>query len=556
MSSIIALQESNCKNCLKCVRHCPTKAITFETGNPEIIEEECLSCGRCYLYCPQSAKQVRSDLSKVKAWLRSGEQVVLSVAPSYPVVWPHFGKLKQALLEVGFAAVEETAQGAAVVSSQYVGLMREGKMPNIIETCCPVIVRLVETKFPSLIAQLSPIASPMVIHGRMLKQKYPNAKVVFLSPCVAKQSEALDPRFADGVDAVISMPEMDEWLLDTELYDENEDTEEENIARLYPISGGIIKTINDFSGYKRLAIEGIERSEPALKSIESGHLRGFFFEMNACLGGCLNGPYLYAYKENEWLAQAKIMNEEQSRKVDYRKSPVQAQASWQDCSVPEPSFSEEAIDEVMRSMGKADYSRQLNCGACGYDTCREKAIAVLLGKSDPKHCLPYALENAESISNLIIEHTPNGIIVLDAHRKVKEINPSALRLLKLQNFSVKGFDIHAVLPSAQIGEVLDHLDGVRYFIEEYPDAGKVIEHAVIPVKEENASFIILMDLTEKMRQEEKIRQMRKDTIASTQKVIDKQMRVVQEIASLLGETTAETKVVLTNLNKTFKDEDK
>ena len=178
----------------------------------------------------------------------------------------------------------------------------------------------------------------------------------------------------------------------------------------------------------------------------------------------------------------------------------------------------------------------------------------MLGMSDPKHCLPYALENAESISNLIIEHTPNGIIVLDAFRKVKEINPSAIKLLKLQNFSVKGFDIQSILPSGQISDVLDHLDGVKYFIEEYPDAGKVIEHAVIPVKEENASFIILMDLTEKMQQEEKLKQLRRDTIASTQKVIDKQMRVVQEIASLLGETTAETKVVLTNLNKTIEGE--
>lgn len=554
MSKIIALKENNCKSCLKCVRNCPTKAITFESGSPEIIEEECLSCGRCYLFCPQSAKEVRSDLERVRAWLKAKEEVVISVAPSYPIVWPNFSKLKQALFEVGFSAVEETAQGAAVVSSQYVGLMREQSMTNIIETCCPVIVRLIETKYPSLISQLSPIASPMIIHGRMLKEKYPNAKVVFLSPCVAKQNEALDERFTGSVDAVISMPEMDEWLLDTELYDEEAIEPQENIARLYPISGGIIKTIDNFSGYKRLAVEGIERCQTALQSIENGHLKGFFFEMNACLGGCLGGPYLYAYKENEWLAQTRILKAEEAGKIDYQDCSLPVSAKWQDDHVDQPEFSEAAIDEVLQSMGKADYSRQLNCGACGYDTCREKAIAVLLGKSDPKHCLPYALENAESISNLIIEHTPNGIIVLDAFRKVKEINPSAIKLLKLQNFSVKGFDIQSILPSGQISDVLDHLDGVKYFIEEYPDAGKVIEHAVIPVKEENASFIILMDLTEKMQQEEKLKQLRRDTIASTQKVIDKQMRVVQEIASLLGETTAETKVVLTNLNKTIEGE--
>lgn len=551
MSSIISLEENNCKSCLKCVRHCPTKAITFENNRPEIIESECLSCGRCYLYCPQNAKEVKSDLALVKAWLKAKEEVVISIAPSFPIVWPNYGKLKQGLLELGFKAVEETAKGAAVVSSKYSALLEQGEMQNIIETCCPVIVRLVETRYPRLIPQLSPVASPMIVHGRMLKEAYPNAKVVFLSPCIAKQNEMLDLRFAGAIDAIISMPDMDEWLLDTDLYDENDVVEEPNIARLYPVSGGIIKTIENFHEYKRLSVEGLERCEAALKSIDNGHLKGFFFEMNACLGGCLGGPYLYAYNENEWLAQSRIFKQVRGKKIKYLATDINTTAEYEDKFVPSVTFSEEQIEEVLHLMGKANFASQLNCGACGYNTCREKAIAVLQGKSDPKHCLPYALESAESISHLIIEHTPNGIIVLDSSRKIKEINPSAIKMLHLQNFSVKGFEVEAVLPSGQIRDVLDHLDQVRYFIEEYPDHQLVIEHAVIPINEENASVIILMDLTEKTQQEERLKQLRRDTVASTQRVIDKQMRVVQEIASLLGETTAETKVVLTNLNKTI-----
>lgn len=551
MSSIISLEENNCKSCLKCVRNCPTKAITFANNRPEIIESECLSCGRCYLYCPQNAKDVKSDLALVKAWLKAKEAVVISVAPSFPIVWPNYGKLKQGLLELGFLAVEETAKGAAVVSSQYSALLEQGEMQNIIETCCPVIVRLVETRYPRLIPQLSPVASPMIVHGRMLKEKYPNAKVVFLSPCIAKQNEMLDPRFSDAIDAVISMPDMDEWLLDTDLYDDSDVVEEDNIARLYPVSGGIIKTIEDFHEYKRLSVEGLERCEAALKSIDNGHLKGFFFEMNACLGGCLGGPYLYAYNENEWLAQSRIFKQAKGNKISYTASSTETKAEYEDKYVAPVTFSEEQIDDVLQSMGKANFASQLNCGACGYNTCREKSIAVLQGKSDPKHCLPYALENAESMSHLIIEHTPNGIIVLDSARKIKEINPSAIKMLHLQNFSVKGFEVEAILPSGQIRDVLEHLDTVRYFIEEYPDHHLVIEHAVIPINEENASVIILMDLTEKTQQEERLKQLRRDTVASTQRVIDKQMRVVQEIASLLGETTAETKVVLTNLNKTI-----
>lgn len=551
MSSIISLEENNCKNCLKCVRSCPSKAITFENNRPEIIEEECLLCGRCYLHCPQSAKEVKNDLPLVKAWLKAKEKVVISIAPSHPIVWPNYAKLKQALLEVGFYAVEETAQGAAVVSSEYASLLEKGEMLNIIETCCPVIVRLIETRYPQLIPQLSPVASPMVVHGRMLRKKYPDAKIVFLTPCVAKQGEAIDERYRDALDALVSMPDMDEWLLDTDLYDDKEAENEENIARIYPVSGGIIKTIADFHNYKKLAVEGLERCETALKSIANGHLKGFFFEMNACFGGCLGGPYLYAYKENEWLAQMRIMENETGEKLTYQPSDVEVSNHFVNRHLKQPHYSEEAVEEILLSMGKASYSDQLNCGACGYDTCREKAIAVLLGKSDPKHCLPYALENAESVSNLIIKHTPNGIIVLDSMHKVKEINPSAIRLLRLQNYSVKGFEIEAIIPSTQLKNILEKLDDVKYFVEEYSDLHKVIEHAVIPMPKDGGCFIIMMDLTEKKQQEEKLRQLRKDTIASTQRVINKQMRVVQEIASLLGETTAETKVVLTKLNKTI-----
>lgn len=555
--SLITLVENNCKSCLKCVRNCPTKSITFENNHPYIIEEECIHCGNCYLCCPQSAKEIKSDLNTVKSWLKNHEEVVVSVAPSYQVIWPHFSKLKQGLLELGFSAVEETADGAAVVSSEYMRLMEENKMTNIIETCCPVIVRLIETKYPNLIAQLAPVASPMIVHGRMLKKKYPNAKIVFLSPCIAKQDEAEDERFKDAADAVISMPDMDAWLLDTDGFDVNEEDEaEENIARIYPVSGGIIQTFDSPAQYKTLAVEGLKRCEALLESISNGHMKGYFFEMNSCQGGCLGGPYLYAYNNNEWLAQSRIREHETAPKIAYTPTELATSAEYKDHSHAQPTFSEMQIYEVLANMGKADRSKRLDCGACGYDTCREKAIAVLMGKSDPKHCLPYALENAESISNLIIKHSPNGIIVLDKYRKVKEINPSALRMLSLQNYSVKGFEIEAILPSHQLKQILaDGMDSVKYFVEEYFDGKKVYEHALVPVAEENALVIILMDLTQKKLQEEKMRALRMETIESTQKVIDKQMRVVQEIASLLGETTAETKVVLTKLNKAIEKED-
>lgn len=554
MKPLITLVEYNCKSCLKCVRNCPTKSIRFENNHPYIIESECIHCGNCYLCCPQSAKQIHSDLDLVKEWLKANEKVVVSVAPSYQVIWENFAKLKQALLNLGFYAVEETAVGAAVVSEQYAWLMQEKKMQNIIETCCPSVVELIEKEYPQLVKYLSPVASPMIVHGRMLKKKYPDAKVVFLSPCIAKQHEMMDERFKDSCDAVIAMPDMDSWI---ERMDESvqDNLNDDNIARLYPMSGGIIKTIKEFNGYKPLAVEGIERVRAVLESIRSNHLNGYFFELNACVGGCLGGPYLLAYKDNEWLAQSKISEHEKESKMKANRKEW-TQASYEDRSVKKPVFSEASIHEVLCSMGKENRSKRLDCGACGYDTCRAKAIAVLEGKSDPKHCLPYALERAQSESNLIIQHSPNGIIVLDSKNKIKEINSSAVRLLGIQNYSVKGFEIEAVLPSEKLMNILKQRSkDVTYLVEELCEGKKVCDIAVLPIEEEKAYVLILMDLTNRREQEEKLRKIRRETIDSTQKVIDKQMRVVQEIASLLGETTAETKVVLTKLNKAISGDD-
>lgn len=555
MKPLITLVEYNCKSCLKCVRNCPTKSIRFENNHPYIVEEECIHCGNCYLCCPQSAKEIRSDLDLVKSWLSAKEEVVISIAPSYQVIWDNYAKLKQNLYKLGFSAVEETARGASVVSAQYGALMHEKKMNNIIETCCPTVVEMIEKEYPELVSCLAPVASPMIVHGRMLKKKYPNAKIVFLSPCIAKQHEVMDERFSDAVDAVISMPDMDEWIMNSNESISYEMDEEENIARIYPISGGIIKTIDDFNGYKSLVVDGIRRCRAVLESIKNGHLNGYFFELNACEGGCLGGPYLLAYKDNEWLAQSRISEYENGTKIKADKAEFTS-AQFKDKSVKKPVFSEYQIHEVLCSMGKADRSKRLDCGACGYDTCRAKAIAVLEGKSDPKHCLPYALENAQSVSNLVIQHSPNGIIVLDSDNKIKEINPSAVRLLGIQNYSVKGFEIEAILPSEQLMDILHRkVQDVSYMVEEIHGGEKVCNIAALPLGDEQSYVLILMDLTNQREQEKKMKKLRKETIESTQKVIDKQMRVVQEIASLLGETTAETKVVLTKLNKAIDGDD-
>lgn len=548
MKSLISFKDETCKHCLKCVRHCPTKSICFENDTPYIIEHECIHCGMCYLCCPQSAIVVEDDLKKVQNWLNEKCQVVLSVPSVTQMIWENFSSLKKDLLDLGFYAVEECVDGASVVSGEIGQLMKEHQMENMIDSSCPVVVELIEKEYPELLHCLLPIASPMGVHARMLKKKYPKAHIVHMTPCVARQFER--ERFCDVLDAVISIPQVDEWIM-TRHHEKEE--KQDQIAHLYAMTGGITQTIEDLNGYKSLAVEGIERCRAVLDSIQKGHLKGYFFEMNACLGGCLGGPYMLAYKDDEWLTQSKLRVHEKDQKIRACHH-LDTEVTFMDRSTKMQQFSEKEIEEALSMMGKSSHTRGLDCGACGYDSCREKAIAVLSGKSDPKHCLPYALESAQSEANLIMKYSPNGIIVVDSDRKIKEINASALRLLG-QEGNVKGTYIENVLSNEQLMRYMNEKILDVQYIGEVVCGSKVCDIAILPIVEEEAFVLIMMDLTNRREQEQKMRKIRRDTIESTQRVIDKQMRVVQEIASLLGETTAETKVVLTKLNKAIDGEE-
>ena len=235
--------------------------------------------------------------------------------------------------------------------------------------------------------------------------------------------------------------------------------------------------------------------------------------------------------------------------------PSRLRADWQADPIQRSVHTEEEIKDMLFLMGKTTKEKELDCGACGYESCRAKAIAVLEGKADPKLCLPYALEHAQSISNLIIENTPNGILVLDENNCVREINPAALNMMNLQEFDPVGMPVESILPDQGLHELLQDFVGVQYYRCEYPQYHKILNHAMISIEDHRYVILILMDLTVEETKEKVIRQMQMKTVEVAQTVIDDQMRVVQEIASLLGETTAKSKVALTRLMKAMDEDD-
>lgn len=552
-SKFIRLAAAQCHNCMRCVRACPTFAMTYIHNEPVIDAEDCILCGRCYMTCPHDAKSLLSELKDVQRWISGGQEVILSVAPSFAAVWPHLKSLERILMKRGFSAVDETAKGAALVSQAYANLIEEHQMKNIITTCCPTVNALIEKEYGDLTEYMAPVISPMIAHGRMIKKEHPGAKVVFFSPCIAKFKEIEDARFAGAVDACIGMEELVDWIRNDLQEDEKEDWNEfeGSIARLYPTAGGIINTLPQNANYRYAAVDGIERIRNMLESIRAGKVEGYFLEVNACQGSCMQGPLLSHFMHNEWTGQTVIReNISLNAKIQPGPLPFDMSAEWKKENIYRPKHTEEEIKAQMAAMGKTSPMKIHDCGACGYETCRLKAIAVLDGKADPKICLPEALERAQSLSNVVLDNTPNGIIVVDKDLTIREMNQAGRKLLNLDMINPTGMPLMAVLPNDELTAMVSTVGRKAQFLRAYYDMyEKLFEHSVVKVRNDDLIVIILMDRTEEEAREQEIKEMREHTLTLTQKVIDEQMRAVQEIASLLGETTARSKIALHRLQR-------
>ena len=561
--SIIRFKEANCKNCYKCLRNCQVKSIAFKNEQAEILENECILCGHCFLVCPQNAKYIDSDLGKVKGFIKRGEQVYVSIAPSYASYFDGvpFGKLAGAMRRLGVRQAEETAIGAARVSREYSRLMQEGIMKNIITTACPTAVLLVEKYYPDLIPYLTPCVSPMVAHAKMMRDAYgQDIKIVFIGPCISKKHEAAaDLALRSGVNAVLLFEDLEQWLVEESIdFSAVEDSGPEPIeiqGRTYPLPGGILQTTGgNESAYTRIFVDGVDRCRETLDSLRSHDISGYFIEMSACPGSCLGGPGIVSRKAAS-LSGQNLVRESAKRRLATSVAPLSENTEadlerfFLNRSQTETLPTEKEIDGILQKMGKALPEKQLNCGSCGYPSCRDKAIAVCHGKADIWMCLPHMREKAESISNVVIDHTPNGIFLLDGEFRIVEYNSSAQRIFGIKT-DLYGKPLSGLFDCRALKKVKD-TGGVIGDGEYYPEMGLYLEQTAVYIEEHSMYLLIVKDITNEMQRQTQLTVMQKETVEIAQKVIDKQMRVAQEIASLLGETTAETKLALTRLKKSI-----
>ncbi|MBQ8236097.1 MAG: 4Fe-4S binding protein, partial [Clostridia bacterium] len=472
MPNFITLKKSNCKNCYKCIRSCPVKAIRFSGNQAHIIENECILCGLCYVSCPQNAKEIRSELEKVKVLLQSGAPVVASLAPSFVSNYDGIGieSMRTALKKLGFTDVEETAIGATIVKNEYERILREEQRDILISSCCHSINLLIQKYFPAEMAYLADVASPMQAHCKDIKKRNPAAKTVFIGPCIAKKDEA--EHYKGIVDAVLTFEELTKWFREEKVVLEDyTDQTEESKARLFPTTGGVLKTMaQDQPGYTYMAIDGVENCYAALCDIESGRIHNCFIEMSACVGSCIGGPCV----ENRSPIKDYITVSGYAGKEDFAVAQPESYELKKNFELIEKHLtmpSEMEIKEVLRQMGKTRPEDQLNCGSCGYNTCREKAIAILHGKSEISMCLPYLKDKAESFSDCIVNNTPNGLIVLNENLEVQQINAAARRIMNIRSASdVLADQVGRILDPAVFMQVLVSKRSVRdqrVYIEEY-----------------------------------------------------------------------------------------
>ena len=558
MPNCLTLKKSNCKNCYKCIRHCPVKSIRFSGNQAHIIADECVLCGQCFVVCPQNAKEIRSEVEKVKVLLQSGDPVYASVAPSFIANYDGIGinAIRDTLKKLGFADAEETALGATQVKTEYERILREENRDILISSCCHSVNLLIQKYFPKELPYLADVVTPMQAHCKDIKRRVPNAKCVFIGPCVAKKDEA---DYSDGiVDAVLTYEELSAWLKEMNIQIEAAyDKEENSHARLFPTTGGILKTmVQNIDGYAYVAIDGIENCIKTLRDIEDGKIHHCFIEMSACVGSCSDGPVLKKNHHSPVKGYLDVVNYAGEKDFDIAQPDVfEMKHSFEVIELSAEMPTEAEITETLRQMGKFEPSQELNCGSCGYNTCREKAIAIYQGKAEISMCLPFLKDKAESFSDAIAKNTPNGLIVLNEKLEVQQINAAAQRIMNIRSASdVLGDGVVRILDPRIFLEVLNTGRGVynkRTYLAEYK---RYVEQTVVYDKDSRMLICIMTDVTDEENEREKKENIRQQTVEVADKVVDKQMRIVQEIASLLGETAAETKIALSKLKESIKDE--
>lgn len=560
--SVVYTNKAKCRDCNRCVRHCPVKAIKIENGQAQVIPEKCISCGTCVIECPQSAKTYRKDIDKVKKYINDGEKLIISVAPSFAGLYNEWERLRlpSALRMIGFCQVEETAVGAyhtAILSKEIIE--NEPNKSHLL-TACPAFVNYIEKYQPELVENLVQINSPMIIHAKLLRKKFGlKSKIIFVGPCIAKKSEA--DKSENLINAVLTFDELQElfdWKkIDFAQCEESSfDETPGEFSQNFPLEGGLLQTANldtDIMSAKILAISGYEEIEEVADAIKNNN--GIYIvEPLFCNHGCINGPGITNKNSNfEYRNRVIKYTEKQKNRPEIEKLEVKDfKANYsKNTNIKRKTYSEKEIVETLAKFGKLTLSDELNCKACGYNTCRDKAIAVLDGIAEHEMCVPFMRQLAEAKSNMVIETSPNGIIVLNENLEIESMNKSFKKMFSCSDVILKKKISYLIDPDPFEKIASGSADEIVKIMH-YPNYNLICHQISYALRIEKKYIGIFVDITDIQANKDKLNDIKTETIIQAQELIDHQINMAQELARFLGDNTAKGEMLMNKLIEAIK----
>lgn len=560
----ITFDRYKCDNCYKCLRICPTKAIAFTEERREIIDALCIKCGRCQSNCHPKALEIQNDKYKIRKALALGKPIAVSLAPSYAGAFltDSPSRLAEALLQLGFGLVEETALAAEAVSRRYEAYLSGQEPDNMITSCCPSANLFIEQRYPELLHYVAPVVSPMVAHGRMLKDRLgPDWEVAFIGPCLAKKAEAEE--MAPDIDYVLTFNELSQWLQEAGI------TVSDMPGHLqlprptvrgaaYPLGGSLFD--RHFKEklrpeYRYIRAEGLARLTDVLESLKEGRITGYCIEVNMCNGSCVNGPDMpggdsrYYERKDRMQTHLEPLMQAEADGLAEAASAERLHRIFHERPVHLPTPDAAELTQILADMGKHTEEDQLNCGACGYNSCIDKATAIHRGLANQTMCVPYMKSIAEGLQTAIFQCSPNAICIVDESLRIMEFNPAFAQAFEVSTRGLKHTPITGFLPECYF-RLSD--DGTCAFSSQrvqVPFLDRVFLLSTVWLKPQKAYVCILTDITLSENRKQELQELKAETLSSCQELIDRQMQMVQEIAGMLGESAAEAKISITRLTK-------
>ncbi len=555
---------NECHDCYKCVRECPVKAIKIENNHASVIPEKCISCGTCVKVCPANAKCVRNDLERVKNLLISGKDVYVSLAPSWSGVFEMSPQRMIAILKkLGFKDVSETALGAQEVSIRTAEMLNSMDKGLLISSACPVIVDYIRLYKPEFTKYITPIGSPARTHAKILREEYGNdIAIVFIGPCIGKKNEA-DAQ--DGlIDISLTFEELKIWIND-QFPDVSQIQKDDSYVfvprsayegSLYPIDGGMNETIKRIGVKKEvqlLEICSIPAFEKALNNLDPEKInRPIFVEALACEGGCVAGPCISTEKASISII-SDVLAKVKDRPVIPKKPEYVVEYDYKPSGVAESKYSLEEITKTLKKIGKHTVDDELNCGGCGYSSCRELAVALLDGVAEPSMCVSYMRKIAMRKAAAMLRCMPAAMVMVDNNMNILEANDNFMRM-----FTGDMYEIFKSRPDGLTGAAIDRIvefadifktilkTGKSLHKEHYAVGDRLYDINAFTIEPNEIVGAIINDVTQSETNREKISEKAKE-------VISKNISIVQEIACLLGEHMVETETLLNSIANDYDD---